>query len=738
YYFRKTFLLPAGAEKVSLSISGLGFYRLYLNGRELTKGLLAPYISNPDDIVYFDEYDLKDRIKSGEKNVLGFQLGNGMVNAPGGEIWDFDKASFRSAPKLSFALETGGKRIEADESVKTAPSPLYFDDLRAGARYDARREIPGWNQPDFDSSSWKNSLVCEPPKGEKRVCEAPPVVVTNRLFAKEIRPGSAAEYTPRHDVPVYHAPEDKLDPRTGFLYDFGVNNAGTVRLKIRGKAGQRVILRFGEYLTDGRLDFNNINYYPEGFAQQDVYILKGGEEEVFEPCFTYHGFRYCLVSGIEEEQATKDLLEFLVCTSAPEVRGGFICSDETANTLYEMCDASDRSNFYYFPTDCPHREKNGWTGDASLSSERMLMTMNVRESYTEWLRNIRAAQRADGAVPGIVPTGGWGFEWGSGPDWDQVLAVLPYFSYIYTGDKKILEENADAIMKYLRYAASKRNEEGLVEYGLGDWCPIHGHRKPSLKFTDSVTIMAFADRAAFIFGVLGQDENKAYAEKLYGEMRAAIREKYIDPSTLAADTVCQTSQAMGLYYGLFDDCEKIKAFGVLLDVIHKGGDFLDTGMLGARVIFHVLSDFGQSALAYKMITRSEYPSYGFFIKMGLTSIPECFCRPEKGNYSRNHHAFCDIKNWFISCVAGLRFNPSRRDTASVLIKPAFIPGLDFAEAFYESPSGKIKVRWERKNAKDGGITLALTSPDSVSYKIVLPDGSERDGTGSAVLEYART
>lgn len=724
-YFRKEFF--ASSADGRLLVSGLGFYRVWINGTEITKGLLAPYISNPDDIVYFDEYDLSEHIRANEKNVLAFQLGNGMINAPGGEIWDFDKAAFRSVPKLAFALETGGKLIEADESVKRAPSPVYFDDLRAGVRYDARKEIPGWNLPEFDDSGWENAVFADAPKGSERLCEAPPVVVTGRFRARAIRPGCAAPYASDRGVSVVYAPEDRTDPRTGFLYDFGFNNAGIVRLKIRGKAGQRVILRFGEMLTDGALDYNNINYCPEGFAQQDVYICKGEGEEIFEPPFTYHGFRYCLVSGIEKEQATRDLLEYLVCTSAPEEKGGFICSDETANTLYKMCDASDRSNFFYFPTDCPHREKNGWTGDAALSAEHMLMTMNAEESYPEWLRNIRAAQREDGALPGIVPTGGWGFKWGGGPAWDQVIVVIPYFTYIYTGDEKILEENAGAIMKYLRYAASRRNENGLVAYGLGDWCPIGGKIKPTLEFTDSVTIMSCAERAAFIFGVLGQDENKACAERFYGEMRSAIRKKFIDRDTLAADTVCQTAQSMALYYGVFDEGEKEKAFGVLIDMIHKNGDHLDVGILGARVIFHVLSDFGESALAYRMMTRKDFPSYGAFVEAGETTVPEVFGLPG-GRYSHNHHMYCDIKNWFISRVAGLRFNPSRRDTRSVLVEPAFIPSLRFAEARYDSPAGRISVRWERGGS---GIALKLSAPVEVRWEIALPGGFSRTGKGCA-------
>ena len=726
-YFRKTFV-PAAAD-CRLRVTGLGFYRVWINGREITKGLLAPYISSPDDYVYFDDYDLSPYIKPNETNALGFQLGNGMQNAPGGAIWDFHKAAFRAAPKLSFLLEGGGVREEADGSVKTAPSPLYFDDLRAGVRYDARREIPGWNLPDFDDSAWANALPCAAPRGKCRVCEADPVLPTGvELTAAEIRPGRLRDYTPRHDVEHVTVPEDAADGREGFLYDFGKNNAGIFRLKINGRPGQRVVLQFAELLTEGEVDYNNIHFYPDGFSQRDVYICKGGEE-VFEPPFTYHGFRYCLVMGIDEAQATPELLTYLICTSAGKNVGSFRCSDEIANALFEMCDASDRSNFYYFPTDCPHREKNGWTGDAALSAEHMLMTMNVGVSYREWLRNIRAAQRESGELPGIIPTGGWGYRWGNGPAWDAALTFIPYYTYKYTGDREILEENAEAIGRYLRYAAGKRNKKGLLAYGLGDWCPIGGEVKATLEFTDTVTLLACAKMAAFIFDVLGLADEKAYALGEAAAYRAAVREHLINKETCVADTGCQTSQAMALYYGVFDEAEEEKATAYLLRIIHENGDFLDTGIIGARSIFHVLTAAGESELAWKMITRKEFPSYGALVGFGETTIPESFELPGEGNYSHNHHMYCDIKNWFISAVAGLRYNPDLTDHSHVLIKPVFIKSLSFAEAHYDSPAGRIFVRWERK---DGGVDLRVSTAEGIAADVVLPNGARFTHTGDKI------
>ena len=651
-----------------------------------------------------------------------------MLNAPGGATWDFDKAPFRAAPKLVFLLDICGMRTEADRSVRAAPSPLYFDDLRAGVRYDARREISGWNLPGFDDSGWAQAMLCDAPRGTFRVCAADPVRPAGEtLHAVSIRPGRLRDYMPREDVEQVTVAEDAKDGREGYLYDFGQNNAGIVRLRIHGRAGQRIVLQYGELLTEGELDYNNILFYPDGFSQRDVYICKG-TDEVFEPPFTYHGFRYCLVMGIDDAQATPDALTYLVCSSAGKA-GCFACSDKTANTLYAMCDASDRSNFYYFPTDCPHREKIGWTGDAALSAEHMIMTLDIGASCREWLRNIRAAQRESGELPGMVPACDWPYQWGDGPVWDAALICIPYYLYKYTADREILAENADAILKYLRYAAGRRNENGLIAYGLGDWCPIGGHVKPTVEFTSSVALLACAKMAAFIFDVLGKTEAAVFARKLHAELRAAVRAHLIDKAACIADTDCQTSQAMALYYGVFDEAEKAKASAHLIGMIRENGGFLDTGILGARVIFHVLRDLGEAELAWTMITRGEFPSYGALIGFGETTLPEFFRRPGEGVYSHNHHMYGDIKNWFISAVAGLQYNPDGTNHRHVLIEPALIGALTFAEASYASPFGEIRVRWER--AADD-VELHVCIPDGMTAEVVLPDDTRFMHTGDRV------
>jgi len=686
---RKSFNLTSKVKEANILVSGLGFYQLYVNGNLVSK-LLAPYISAPSDILYYDSYDICPFLLEGE-NVIGLILGNGMQNGLGGYIWDFHLASWRSAPKAALGLNLtyeNGEIFEltADESFLTSPSPIYFDDLRSGEYYDARLEQPGWSEPGFDASNWKQALLATSPGGEKRLCMADPIVVTGEM------------------KPVSITKQDD-----GYLYDFGINEAGLTRLNITGLAGQEITLSHKENAPNYGAEFSNEKFQPPGYAQTDKYICKGDGKETFVPRFTYHGFRYVMVTGITEAQATPELLTYLIMHSDLKERGGFTCSDPIANTLQELTRRSTLSNFHYFPTDCPHREKNGWTGDAAISAEHTLLNLSAENSYREWLRSVCKAQNQHGALPGIVPTGGWGFKWGNGPAWDCVLTYLPYYVYKYRGDKTILEENATGIFRYLHYIHRSQDEKGLIELGLGDWCPPGrgaDQYKSPLVLTDSIICYDICKKASFIFNELGWVSEYRYACEVRDSLYISIRKHLIDFDTMIAAGNCQTSQAMILYYSLVDKEQKKAAQAQLLRMIEENGGFMDTGILGARVIFHVLYDMGESDLAYKMITRPEYPSYGNWVARGATTLWENFHPDEEGIWSRNHHFFGDISSWFIQCIAGIRYNLN--DDGKACIMPSFIKALDFAEGFYDAPEGRIYVKWIRKN--DSEIELTIDVP----------------------------
>ena len=338
------------------------------------------------------------------------------------------------------------------------------------------------------------------------------------------------------------------------------------------------------------------------------------------------------------------------------------------------------------------------------------------------MRNICKAMDDRGALPGIVPTGGWGFHWGNGPAWDNVLLYLPYFVYLYRGDKTILEESAASILRYLHYLTTRVNEEGLIKIGLGDWCPPargSDQYKAPLEFTDTVLSMDIAEKAAYIFGVLGMAPQQTFAASLAAQFRAAVRERLVDFSTMTAAGNCQTSQAMALFYGVFEPGERPAAFDRLLRLIEEQDGHMDTGVLGGRVIFHVLTDFGRSDLAFNMIVRPDFPSYGNWVARGATSLWEDF-QPEGGDVtSHNHHFWGDISRWFIQALAGIRFNPHRRSLLEADIRPSFVPQLDSASGFHLAPAGKIASSWVREG---GEIRLTVEFPADMTGRISLEPG----------------
>ncbi len=703
-YFRRTFTADKEAASAELIITGLGYYELYVNGKKITKGPLAPYRSNIDDYIYYDSYDIASELSVG-KNVIGIMLGNGIRNAPGAYIWDFEKARFRGAPITAFSLSVrykdgSGETVVSDTETLTAPSPVIFDDLHFGEYYDARLEIPGWNLPDFDDSGWSRAVPAEPPRGEARLCEADPITVRS-----VIKPVSVTKYT-----------DDS------YIYDFGVNTAGLCKLRINGTKGQKVLMRFFETFVDGEPYFRNNRFDPNDRFQEDEYYCSGEGTEEYTPHFTYHGFRYVLVSGITAEQANSELLTYLEMGSDIKQSGAFTCSDETVNKIQEATVRSDTSNFFYFPTDCPQREKNGWTADASLSAEQVLLNLSPEKSYKEWMRNIYKALNDRGQLPGIIPTGGWGYHWGNGPAWDNVIVYIPYYTYKYCGDRQMLEELAVPLMRYLNYLFTRLDGKGLIAIGLGDWCQvglIEDQFKTPLVVTDTILTCDIAEKAAFIYGELGMEAQKRFALSLAERTRAAFRENLIDKASLAVEGGTQTGQAMALFYGMFTEEEKARALDVLVKYIHEADDHFDTGVLGGKVIYRVLAENGYVDLAYKMITRPDYPSYGNWIARGATTLWEAFYPENERILSLNHHFWGDVSAWFYIYLAGMKINPTCRDTTEVDIKPCFAEALSEVSAYHDMPDGKISVSWNRNGGK---ITLAIEAAEKLHGKIGLPAG----------------
>lgn len=704
---RKTFYVQ-DASNGEIIICGLGFYRLFINGKEITKSHLAPYISNVNHIVYYDKYDLKNFLIEG-KNVLGIILGNGMLNSMGGYIWDFDKAEFRTSPKVAFSLKIDNYIIEADESVKVAVSPITFDDLRAGERYDANLEINNWNTIEFDDFDWKDAMIASSPKGEKRLVDVEPIIIE-----KEIKP------------------QRIIKSGKGYIYDFGINSAGIIRLNINGKKNQKIKLLHGEIIKNNKLDLTNIVFKnsQEEYNQCIFYTCKEGMQ-TYTPSFTYMGFQYVYVEGINEEQANKELLTMLIMHSDLKRISTFNCSNEELNKIYNNTINSTFSNFFHFPTDCPQREKNGWTGDANISANQIMLNFTASKNIKEWLRNIAKSQLESGKIPGIIPTVDWGYHWGNGPAWDSALVELPYRVYQYENDKEIIYENAETIYKYVKYLSTKIKDNGLVEYGLGDWCQVEapGPEKFSTPLCVSDTLMSINiyRKASKLFEIINYNSEKEFCDKMLNQILISFRKNCIDDN-LEILGKTQTGQAMALYYGAFEEKEKEKAIKHLITYIKESNDHFNVGVLGARVLFRVLSKYGYSDLAYKLITNPTFPSYSWQLQFGATSLWESFYNMDKdfNMYSNmtfevlsmNHHFWGDISAYFIEYIVGIKINPSIGDYHNILIEPHIIKDLKYAEGSHIMPFGTIYVRWENN---DGQFKVKISCPRQARCQLKLPN-----------------
>ena len=672
---------------VTLHIETAGLYRVFLNDVELTKGFLAPYIYNPDHLVYFDEYNCEGILQKGT-NTLYVLLGNGFSNALDGGVWDFEKAGYRSAPKFYLALaDAKGCFLETDDQFTVCDSPILFDDIRCGERYDARMEAKNGNVL-YTGIHERKPIKVSAPKGKVKKCTAQPIRAFERMKAKEI-------------IPV----------KGGYIYDFGMNHAGLGLLHITAKEGQEVDLTFGEVFLDGQLRMESISFGDRnhaGYIQHEKYICKEGEQE-YLPSFTYHGFRYVYVEGVTEEQANVDLLTYVVIHSDISSAATFTTNDEMLTKIQECVLRSDVSNFHYFPTDCPQREKNGWTGDINVSAEQLMYNFNCEDSLAEWLNNVRAVQKENGALPGIVPTGGWGFTWGNGPAWDGALIEVTYQLYRFTGKIEHIQENKYAIAKYIDYLTDKKNADGLIGFGLGDWCEP-GFRTEDcystpIQVSDTLTCIDFLGKAYQMFILVDEQEFARKAQCLQELLKEAFIRECIDGTEVCCKS--QTAQVMALELGLFQEKEE-QAYENLLSYIRRDNNRLHTGIIGTKWLFPCLCKHGDADLAYTLIADPYYPSYGYMIKHGATTLwegitewdeelyPHQLRRKDGGRVlSFNHHFWGSVSATFFQYFAGLCVV----DCNTVSIQPKYVKALDFASATYTRNGKSIVVRWSREGEK---------------------------------------
>ncbi len=701
---RKAFVPGKKIARARAYICGLGYYELYINGVRIGDDVLSPAFTKYDDTILYNTYDITGALASGE-NVMGVILGNGWYNSFTAEVWDHRQSAWRHHPKLllqvHITFEDGEEMVlVSDKSWKASESPIVFDGLRNGESYDARLEKSGWNLPGYDDKDWKGALISRPPGGVLKSSQLPAIKITETIkpvSLKEVQPGE-------------------------WVYDLGRNISGWARIRVSGPAGTGITLKYAEKLKeDGSLDMSNIDYFiKSGDCQTDRYILKGEGVETWEPRFTYHGFQYVQVSGFP---VTPDLdnLQGCVVHTALESSGEFQCSNDLLNDIQQCARRSTLTNYHGIPTDCPHREKNGWTGDASLSAEQVLMNFEPVNAYAKWMRDFLDVQRPSGQLPGIVPTSGWGFNWGSGPAWDSAMILIPWYIYLYRGDISVLAEMYEGMKKYVDFMASMADND-IVDFGLGDWCPPVGgadqYKCPS-AVTDTAYFHIDSQVVAKTAALLGKREDAEKYSDLAEKVRNAFRASFLDAETGVVTGNCQTSMSCALYQGLVNEDEKPKVLEKLVEQVELQDRHIDCGILGAKYMLHTLSEMGRTDLAYAVATQTTFPGWGHWIVQGATTLWETFA----GNDSRNHHMFSDISAWFYKGLAGINPDPEEPGFKHILLKPNPVEGLDWVHASHSSMYGDIICNWK---TGDGRLALDIAVPVNCRATVILPSGYSKD------------
>lgn len=700
-YLRTTFECKSIPGKATVFLCGLGWHELYVNGRKADDRVLAPVVTQFTQRASWIEYDITSLVRPG-KNALAVLLGNGWYNCQTAEVWSFDKAPWRDLPKLLCDIEIDGVTIaKSDTTWKTHDSPVTFDALRNGEFYDARLEIPGFADPDLDDSSWKNAAQCNPPGGW--------------LVKEELEPCKVMKH--------YPAIAAKCLDSNATIYDFGTNLTGWCRIKVKGPAGTRIKIVYSEHVrpVSGDIDREYIDMFVKsGEFQTDEYILKGSEEpEIYEPRFTYHGFRYAKVYQWDGRAKLLDIQACFVHNSFRQA-GEFESSDRILNALQRNTVQSYLSNFTGIPTDCPHREKNGWTGDAQLAMETGLWNFDCEKACTHFLQIVADTQRPNGQLPGIAPSGGWGYNWGSGPAWDSILFEYPWRMYLFRGNTENIRRHYRAMGLYLDYCAGMA-ENHLVRLGLGDWCHHDRRRIAPVELTSSAYYYYDVTRMVEFARILG-NENDA---KRYAELAEQIRENFNRKFNNGDGTYADgswTALAAAVYFHLAEETDRARIAEKLVGMVRTNDHKTDFGILGAKYVPRVLADCGYAEDAFLLITQTQFPGWGFWIENGATSLWEQW----NGTSSQNHIMFGDISAWMFEYLGGavpLKETPGFKH---FLLKPAFISSLSHVRMRHETPFGTLRSEWKRENGK---IQCEFEIPQGTSADILLPGSTVENAEG---------
>jgi len=707
---RRKFEVGAGLKRARIYASALGLYELELNGARVGDSYFTPGWTSYKHRIQTQAYDVTGMLEKGE-NVIGAMLGNGWYKGPLAWKDHYCLYGNRQALFLQMHLEyeDGSERtIVSDESWHAADGPILMSELYHGETYDARAEIPGWSRPGFDDGEWKPVAIVEQANDVLIMQENEPV----RKF-EEIKP-----------IELIRTPLGET------VLDLGQNMVGWLKFSVRGEAGAEVVVHHAEVLDkDGNFYTTNLRA-----AKQEVrYILKGGEAEVYEPRFSFQGFRYVRLTGFPEPIRLEDFTG-VVLHSDMAPTGSFTCSDPLINQLQHNIQWGLKGNFLDVPTDCPQRdERLGWTGDAQMFIRTAAYLRNVAPFFTKWSRDLAADQLEDGGVPFVIPNV-LDENSHSSSAWGDAAVICPWTIYLCYGDKRILEEQYESMKAWVEYIRKQGDNEYLWNTGFhfGDWLGLDSKPDTYVGATDRDYIAtAFYAYSTSLLAktaeVLGKQEDAADYASLYERVVAAFREEFVTPGgRLSVPT--QTAQVLGLMFGILDENAGKRAASKLMELMEESKFHLTTGFVGTPYLNLVLTDSGHNDAAYKLLFQQDYPSWLYQVTKGATTIWEHWDGiKEDGSFwsadmnSFNHYAYGAIGDWLYRRVAGIDTDEQAPGYKKIHVRPYPGEGLDWAEGRLETMYGEVRSYWRRVD--NGGMELEVTIPANASAEIRLPSAS---------------
>lgn len=691
--FSKEVTLKKKPLKAIARFCGLGFGELSINGQKISKDKMAPGWTDYTKKVFYMTYDVTGQIQQG-KNALEVLLGNGWYNLPTPDLFAYEKAPWKSRPKfllnitLTYADGTVSE-IVSDETWKGRNSHITFNCIRGGETIDA-----GENR-----QAWDSVVVVRPPSGELT-----PQPIPAELVTEIIKPARLTE------------------PQPGvYVYDLGMHIAGWARFRASGEAGQVVTLDFDENLNeDGTITDKTQDGHTHGRYQVGKLILGGDGGDVFEPRFTYHGFRYIQVKGLSSKPELSDLTARMVHNDLGP-SGSFECSNELINKVHHAFKFALQNSLHSVQTE-PAREKINWTQDAHNNMEGGIFNFDFYTFAGKWLDDVIESQEPNGHVPPINPTANWGLtqpngmppEW-SDPWWGGVLLEIPWFIYQYYGDRDALERSYEPMKRFVDYLGTTTVDSVFIDWWLGDWFEVNAPGRPvrtPIIQTSTTAYFYYASLLGKIAGILGRDEDSKKYHLLAEKIKTAFNDRFLDEAAGLYAEDSQTAQIMPLYLGLAPAEKKELILKRLLENIEQRDGHLSSGFVGYLYLLNGLTRFGYTDVAYEMATKEDFPGWGFMMKDGGTTLWESW-----SGSAYNFSSLGGVDSWYYKALAGINPVEAFPGFKKIKIDPQIVGDLSWVKASHDCPYGEIGSSWKIEN---DSLFMEVTIPVNTSASVYIP------------------